>query len=274
MRNQGVDIKSCVIAALSKDFPLSVGALQEKIFLAAQRKVTKQAIHKATKQLLSRGVLRKSGSSYLLSPEYIEQLERELANIKSHYFSKTAQTFDLPVNATRKFTSNSLLQNDSLWNSIITEKMLTYKRKRYPYLQMVPHAWFALSHFEAEIKVTSTITELCSAFYTLVNGSSALDQWIRRFYEGENSHYACRERSRKDRLDFQVAVIGDYILESKYPPEISERLAYVFDYAQNLSQLNLQELISLVNAPCSIELILRRQRSRAEKLSEEILGNF
>lgn len=267
-------LKGQIISILSEEFPLQVAEIEEQLFLMHKKKFTKQAIHKALIQLKKRNIISKEEHAYQLAPRFIYSLEQYVHKLKSQYFSKSSLAFDVPARQKREFTSTSLLQHDSLWNSIISEKMIGYKKKEYAYVQQVPHAWFALSHVEAEIQVTNLINERCKGFYTLVNGGTPLDSWVGRFYQGEGSYYHTLDEKCVTAQSKQLAVIGEYILECNYPVSIAERLAWIFESAQNLSMLNLQELIALVNAPTELVITLHRDKARARKLTERIISFF
>lgn len=267
-------LKGEIISILTRKYPLQVQELGDLIEKVYQHSVSKQAIHKSLKDLLGRGIILKHYRSYQLDPKFITTLENEVAAIKAAYFGRPTLTFDVPKNGKREYKVNSLLQADSLWNDIITEKMHFYKKKEYDYLQQVPHAWFSLSNTEAEIQVTNTITERCTGFYTLVNGNSPLDRWIERFYKVKNSYYACKSCPSEKDKNYQFAVIGSFVLENHYPEDLADRLGAMFLGVEDLSQLHLQELIGIVKEPVELTVTLTNRGSKASRLADKIRKEF
>jgi hypothetical protein len=267
-------LKGQIFSLLSRQFPLRAGEIQKDLNAECKTTVTRQAVHKALNQLVLGGALRKSGQLYQVHTDFIVQMGRQLEQLRRNYLSKSRPGFAVARHARRTFTVNCLLEQDALWNSIISEKIESYPAGRHPYVQHVPHAWFALSHMEAEIRVTDLILQHCRGFYTLINGAAPLDHWIARFYQGKNSYYCTRAAALAKEYDHQYAVIGAYVLETRYPRALAVRLEEIFSSALNLSQLNLQDLIALVNQPALLKVTLRNDESLAEKLGGRVLAEF
>ena len=263
-------VKGEIIGVLMEKHPLTVHEIQEDILSRYKHDVSKQGIHRAINDLLERGFITREDRSYQIDLRFIETLDRIVGKLKSSYYNVSSSTYLVPRGKSKRFKSNTLLEHDLLWNKIITEIMFSIEPKKNNYYQHVPHAWFAISNFEAEIKVTSLISERCKGFYTLVNGNTELDKWIGRFYTTPSSYYTVREISDPKERDRQYAVLGDYILECQYPREIADRLQKIFSSVGSLSEISLQELIATVNLEVELELVLHNNPRKADSYRYQI----
>ena len=273
MRLQSLDLRDQIISLLSEHFPLTVHELVARLRERYQRTVSKQAVHKALRGLGER-VLLKKAHSYQLSPAFVLALSAWSEQCRRRYFPPDAQGFALAARQRRVLTCGSLLELDTLWNTIVSEKILQHPLPAPDYCQYVPHAWFALTHLEAEIKVTSFITERCRSFYTLAAGDYMLDSWIGRFYRGGTSFYRCGVLLPKSAPGYQCTVMGDYLLETVFPDDLALQMRQVFAGATALINLNLGELVRLVGMARELSFSLSRDAKRAARLRKAILAPF
>ena len=267
------DLREQIVTVLSREFPLTVHELMQRLQSQYQRKVSKQAIHKVLRGLGS-PVLDKHGHSYQLNPSFILKLSDWVEQCRHRYFPPDAQSFSVVPGETRTISCRSLLELDSLWNAVAREKILQYSSPAPDYCQCVPHAWFAITHLEAEIQITTFITERCRAFYTAAAGDTMLDHWIGRFYQGGNSFYKCATTLSDTPLGFQCSVIGEYVLETIYSDELMVRMGEIFKGTSSLSSLKLSELIRLVGSEREMSFSLRHDKAGAKRLRKMVMKNF
>lgn len=263
-----------IIKVLGIYFPLQVHQIKTKIQENYQKKVSTQAIHKTLRELLQEKILLKEHHEYQLHPDFIIKLDQEVLQLKKNYFLRPKSLFQIPKNTKKIFEVNSLFELDNLYNDVASEKKKEYPLHKEMYVQHAPHAWFALTNIGEEIRITNEILEYSKKFFTLVNGNTLLDQWIKKFYEIPRSHYKVRSVPIKKDENHQYAIIGNYILESFYPHEVALRINEMFQNTKTLSELYLQELIAIVNMPIKISFILHHNPHRAKSMREKILKEF
>ena len=263
-----------IVGVLADNFPLQVHEIRALIIERYQVKNSTQAIHLALNNLTKEEVVVKKHHQYQMSHNFIISLDKEVRKMKESYFAKKASLFQVPKNGKQVIHASSLLEQDDCWNSIIRENIGEYSPASQVYVQKVPHAWFSLSNIGEEISIATTILENSKGFYTLVNSNTVLDKWVGRFYAMNGSYYQLRKKPDVQECNYQLAVLGDYILESYYPKEVAQRMSAMFESVRQLSQLYLQELISIVSMPTELTIILSHNKNRAQKLRLAILGEF
>ena len=118
----------------------------------------------------------------------------------------------------------------------------------------------------------NSILEQCKAFYTLVNDTSPLDQWIARLYKGKRSYYAMQKEGGE--RDHHFSVLGPYIIETYYPRHIAAALDRLFTEPKSLSELATTDLIALLNTPFPGGVILEHNAKRAERLLKIVTEAF
>ncbi len=267
-------VKWLVIQVLAKKYPLQVHELQLEIEKSSKELFTTQAIHKALNTLLKKRAVMKKGRSYQLATEYILELDEFVRELKSAYFFKPAQTYDVGKNSKKVFEVESIAALDKLWNDILSEKLDEYPIKSQQFCQHFPHAWFNLVHMGEEIKIVNKIVDQCKGFYTLVNGSTVLDEWIGKFYSGKKMYYQMNPKPSVKEIGHCYGVIGDYILEARYPKQLAERLDALFTQSKNLQELNVSELISITHSHEDLELVLQQNARKAAEMKAYILKSF
>jgi len=82
------NVREEIISILSREFPLSIKKIYNKIKKEYGLDVTYQAVFKLIKEMTDDGILEKSEMEYKLNINWIKQLEDELSIIKQKYGSK------------------------------------------------------------------------------------------------------------------------------------------------------------------------------------------
>lgn len=263
-----------IIDILSLQFPLHVKELQKEIFKKYFKKYTPQAIHTSLKFLLSKDIIEKSNSEYQLSTDFILLLDKKIKTIRKNYIEPKTSPFIIKKNSTKIFTTESLLELDELWNSMIQAHINHYNNQEHIYVQAIPHAWFALTNIGEEIQTSTHITQHLKGFYTLINHNTMLDQWIERFYNTKNSYYKIRPNPSPKQFNIQQSVLGDYIITCHYPKEIIEKMNYIFKKTEALTQLYFQDLIALTQKKYIFEIKLEHSPTKAKTLRNRLLKFF
>ena len=265
-------LKFQIISILCEDFPLQIGELKKFLKARFQTSRTNQAIHTALKELLAEQIVVKINRAYQLDSEFIIGVGKFYEKARGNYFSKSKLFYQVPKNGRREFTVNSLIELDLLYNSILNEIISNAPAMKFPYFILVPHAWFSICNVEAEIQITALFDERCTAVYNINNHNSPLDRWIERFYEGDKGKYILRSVPIESDNNRHLSLFGSYVIDARYPKPIAERLTKVFYATKNLAQLNLQELIAIVNAPCEMTVTLKNNRSASKRLQDKLLA--
>lgn len=79
------NVRESIISALSREFPLSIRKLYNKIKKDYNLGVTYQAVYKLVKEMLGDGILEGTDKEYRLNVNWIKALEDELKVIRANY---------------------------------------------------------------------------------------------------------------------------------------------------------------------------------------------
>ncbi len=80
--------REAIISILSREFPLSIKKIYNKVKKEYHSDLTYQAVFKLTKEMLADKILEKQEKEYKLNINWIKQLENELDIIKKNYLGK------------------------------------------------------------------------------------------------------------------------------------------------------------------------------------------
>lgn len=267
-------LRGTLVDILAGRSPLTVREIGDEFLVREMQAVTRQAIHLTLTQLQKDNYVEKEGSRYRLSSRLEVELEELLTRMKADTSPLAIKNNLLERGESRSYEVQSLLELDSRWNSLVSEILQLYPTEAPPYLQQVPHAWFALCKFEDEVRISKLLVGRCQSFYTCVMGNTPLDRWLKGFYSKLNSHYWNATDSRPRAMDIQRATIGDFVLEATYPRRHAEELASLFSSCQQLADLDLNKFLRFISSREKITIRLSRDKAEARKLRTSILNHF
>ena len=98
-------VREATISILSREFPLSIRKVYNKVKKEYNLDVTYQAIFKTIKGMLDDNILEKSEKEYKLNINWIKQLENELDIIKKNYLGDSKEKLDDLQNRINKFVA-------------------------------------------------------------------------------------------------------------------------------------------------------------------------
>ncbi|MDO8664512.1 MAG: hypothetical protein Q7K44_03155 [Candidatus Liptonbacteria bacterium] len=271
MYNEPKSLKTLIVELLGRRFPLGAGEIRLLTRKRNQIPFSLQAIHKALGELQESGTVIKDKHTYELNPSYISKVDQWVNSTKFNYFSKD-NPFSVKPGQKKILPGGSLAEMDMLWNKILEVKMFEFPKQSVIYAQRVPHAFFNLAHMGEETKIVALILKQCKAFYTLVNDTSPLDQWIAKLYEGKRLYYAMQKAGGE--RDHHFSVLGPYIIETWYPRDIAATLDRLFTEPSSLSELATTDLIALLNTSFKGNVILEHNAKKAERMLKSIKAAF
>lgn len=88
------NVRETIISILSREFPLSIKKIYNKVKREHSLNVTYQAVFKIIKEMLDDNILEKSEKEYKLNINWIKDLENELEIIKRNYVENNTEKSD------------------------------------------------------------------------------------------------------------------------------------------------------------------------------------
>ncbi len=267
--------KDLVILTLTQEWPLSVRQLHAKIS-HYRSGITYHAVHKAARQLLSQGVLRREKNGYMISIDWIENLAGIIEQIKGNYLHR--KPLNLPglmefkqEGDTQTFTFETLAEAENYRKRLQWEYLLK-KGDKAPYCAMAHHLKSPLMASERSLNLLNTATKAQSEAYVIVSGNSTLDEWCADYYRNQyisvQTGIPCAEKC-------DIMILGDVVTQLYLPQKLQKYIDISFDKSKDRSDVNDQEFYRLVyNAKSEVRFVVIKNPAIAEHLRRQVLSYF
>jgi len=267
--------KDLVILTLSQEWPLSVRQLHAKIE-QHRSGITYHAIHKAARQLLSQGVLRREKNGYMISIDWIENLAGVIEQIKGNYLYK--KPINLPgltgfkqEGDTQTFLFETLAEAESYRKRLQWEYLLK-KGSKPPYCAMARNLKSPLVASERSLNLLNTATKARSEAYLIVAGSTPLDEWCADSYRNQ---FTFVQTGVPCAAKCDIMILGDVVTQLYIPQKIQKNIDYIYGKFTNRSDINDEEFYRLVyNTKAEVRFVVIKNPAIAEQLRQQILSYF
>lgn len=267
--------KDLVFSILSREHPLSLIQLSNRIRKKHNVSVTYQAVRKATERLHEQGVLVKEERKYRINKEWVLSLKRYFDNLLAtfegnrdvHGFVDEMRKEDYAV-----YTFHNLLDLDDFWGDVIRNWSATSDSRESFFSSYNYDFWF-LINLGRETRLYEQMIGEGRDVHMLVLRDAPLNEWGKGIYEGIGANirtYA--DHDMPDTIDCNV--MGDMILQVKYPEKITKRLRSFYAKYRNTQEMSHKEITEIVHTPGEIKLILFKNPSLARDICEKYLGEF
>ncbi len=268
--------KDYVISVLSYDWPLTIKKLYNVIKKKYGYKATYQAVYKTVQDLLKEGVISKNEEGYQLNLYWLKQIHDYTEITQSNYYTKSRVNVLEGVKDS-KIEGNFQVLTFESWFDV--EKYLYYLQKHYvlnsskktSIVLQHNHEWRPLFYMRAEYNWISTIISKGHRMFLLCANSTPTDVWAAQFYKKlgvrAKTNVKCAETS-------DLLVFGDMVIQVFIPAELSSRLHNAFSKANNVSDINVPDLIRKVfEKKMDIKVVINKDRELAEQIvSKTIAG--
>jgi phosphoserine phosphatase len=260
---------------LSQEWPLSVRQLHSKI-VQHRSGITYHAVHKAARQLLAQGVLRREKNGYMISIDWIENLAGIIEQIKGNYLYK--KPINLPglmdfkqEGDTQTFIFETLAEAEAYRKRLQWEYLLK-KGEKPPYCAMSGHLKSPLVSSERALNLLNTAKKANSEAYVIVSGNTPLDEWCADYYRNNlisvQTGVPCAEKC-------DVMILGDVVTQLYMPPRLQKYTDQIYHTIRDRSAINDQEFYRIVyNTKAEVKFVVIKNPAIAEQLRQQVLSNF
>lgn len=261
-----ISSRDAIVAILSQRFPLN--AKQLSVLLRKQHglSVSYQAVHKALKQLLGEGVLRKQKNNYQLSEAWIQKKKSEIGSIEAKYFQK-APDFGLPQ---ENLVFNSMFEVDKfLIGSFVS--IASNVRGELLLCLVWNHFWIPLFLSKKEYSQLADFAHKVKTF-DISRGNTPIDKWCAKFWKKQGWETKC---GLNVLTTADLAIFGDYTIQVFYPPEIARLVDKAYNETKNVSDLDVDYLFKQVfEKKARIPVIILKNADLAEQLRKQTKDYF
>lgn len=216
--------------------------------------------------MLNEGVLRRTGTKYQLSEEWIKRKKGEISNIEANYFQGEVN-FSLPQ---QNLVFDSIFDVDKfLIGSFVS---ISSQLKQKPVLCLHwSHFWVPLFFSRKEYSQLKDFAKFVKA-YCISRGNTAIDKWCASFWnkQGWKHKLGANVAATAD-----IVIFGDYVIQVFYPTEIRCLLEDVYSKTKNVSSLDMDYFFHKVfEKKAKIPVIVLKNQGLAEELKKQTKAFF
>ncbi|MBU1199598.1 MAG: hypothetical protein KKF46_01615 [Nanoarchaeota archaeon] len=271
------NVKDLVFSILTAERFLSIIELTNRIKKNYNINITYQAVRKAIDTLHRQGVLLKEGKKYSINKEWIFKLKSFFDNLLTKYDSGKeihAFTSDLVKENYAIYTLSTLYDLDNFWNDILkyladhmepNEKKIAFNYGHY--------TWWMLINLGSETKLYEYHKKKGILNYFVFFRDLPLNKWSVRMYN-ELGHKAKLLEDKKIDETVAINVVGDTIIQIKYPKVIVNKVRKFFEKYKNTQEMSMKEITQISHTLCEIKFIMFKNPIMAKSLRENYMKKY
>lgn len=271
------DTKDLIVTILASEYPLKIIELSNYMKKRYGKSVSFQAVRKAAMQLASEGVLKKEGSGFSISKEWVAANKSFIDSL----YMKLSRENGKPARSesvgseVQVFVLDSMMEMMRAWENLTWEWGRNFRKGDYNYnCYQAPHSWEVLTHSEEEARMMSQFHEKGVISYILCTSNTPLDRSIVKFHDKIGVKMAIKPSSSTFDKSYYVGTYGDLVLQARCPPDISKRIDDFFRKNKSMEELDLAELFSIVNAKTKVKMTAIRSIEMAKHVNQSIISQI
>lgn len=268
------NVKDIVFSILSKEYPISLNKIFHKIKKQYSNPVTYQGVRKAVDSLKDEKVLIKENKEYKINKEWILHAKNFLLRIEKAYLSRNKEV-EITVSGKdyTEYKFSSLYELDLFWTEILLDRLDNFSISEKKILSArVGYLWWMLINIGNETKLVKEILSKGVKFYISTWKKDSLNKWGLNINKKIGAKISILKEGLKRYIDLNV--IGDYIIEIKYPEKIIKKLESFYNKHIDSKNMNTLELSNICHEKSEIIFKYFKDPVIAEVLRKDILKSF
>lgn len=241
---------------------LAEGSLPSKKLVENAKKklgVTKEAVYKALRQMITEEIVVKRGKTVSLSNQWVIDMAEKWKKVEARYSGKTGGYLPAEKNSV-VYTCKTLDQLDTLWNHNIYEIVATLPKGSY-LLAGVPHYWFPAIRSGSEHSLVKNIKARGYHWLQLASSKKKLDIELRKYFPYKEIEYHATELPDKGYFN----VFGDYVVEVTLDSKTASYINRWYDTHTKFDAESISELEKVLKIKGVFKLKISRNKSKAER---------
>ena len=260
-------VKEKIIFILSSDFPLTVKDLRLRIKSQFHDSVSYQSVHKELNRLKEEDIVKLESKKYLLNVEWIKQVGLFSDLIISNYTRQKRHSINKLLELkqdgdTISFEFKSYAEFDMYFLELL-DYFNEFFGSDKKILMHYTHNWWPLVY---PLREKQVVKKLKSRFYCLCRSNSKIDQYCSRFERKIGMEVLYTKDSK---LHWNVNVMGDLIVTFYSDREIHNAVGKFFEKHKDLSHLDLDELLEILQRKGRFRVVVIKDSKFAETVLEE-----
>lgn len=258
--------KKEIVSLLSEHWPLFV----KEIFAAVSRNGfsgSYQAVFKSLKELQEDGIVVCRNKKYLLSDEWIDELNSFAGNLKYNY----ANNKKLPVDSySKQLVFETIYEAETFLLKFVMENLDFSKGKPVMCLQW-SHFWVPLFLDRQTYAIFKEKVPLIDG-YSVTCGNTAIDRWCHEFWK---KHFVNTRYGVNSSNSSEITAFDDFVIQFFYPKKLKQQIDKAFIKAKRVEDLDLKNLFETVfEQKTKIPALITRNKELAEQLKKETMEYF
>ena len=260
--------KDFVITILSKEWPLSLKNIYNKIKKGYGYSASYQSVYKAVKELVEEQTLIEKDKKYILNISWIKDLQSFTDIVETNYYAKERlETFG-GIKDSNKGTNNTILEFETIFDA---EKYLYYftkinllKKEKETICWYNINEWRPTLYLRSEYNYYKRLIKRGHRCYILCSGESEIEKSAKEFYKTINVSF----KFSSDRMVSNIIAFSDYVIQIFIPEDFLKKIQIA------LKEKNPNKLISILESKSSVKVIISKDNQLANLMKDKIISKF
>jgi hypothetical protein len=276
LNEESKNTKDIVFTILTKEHPLSIIEITNRIKKQYNLSITYQAVRKAIDNLHGQGVLNKEGKKYSIDKKWILKLKSFFDQLLTKFETgKHIHKFnnELVKENYAVYTFNNLLDLDNFWSDIMVywaDHLKATDNKVY--LSNTHYFFWHIINLGMETKLFDHMKKKKVKLYTVCQKDNPLNRWGTRLYKEQGVKIKLKHNNNLNSRDLNI--LGDMIVQIEYSKKISKKITNFYAKYQKLEDISLKEITKLAHEEGEIKFILFKNPELAKDLLEKYLKDL
>jgi len=268
INNKPKNTKDAVISILTIDWPLSLMKIFHRIKKKYRFSYSYQAVYKAVKELMERGILKEKDNGYEIDIAWVKELQSFTDIVETNYYAKEKLNNFSGLKESKRGEDMVVLTFESLFDA---EKYLYYfmkiellKKRNKVVCYQTNYDWRPLFYLRAEYNYFTKLRKRRHKFYFFSSGSSSLDESSRKFYKS----LGVNVRKSRNMFANNLLVFSDYFIQIFIPKSVEDKIERFMREEEKIN------LLKVLDTKGPIKIVVYKDKSLAEERSRQILKTF
>ena len=219
-----------ILIILSKQYPITIKGIHIQLKQRFLVKISFQAVRKALNIMTEQGKLELENKEYRLNKVWIKEEKKSCDEMIENYFTaenrERPPTLDKIGKEVQVFHLDNSLQTDKFFGELLLDMALNCDSSILSIQAL--HYWFFLGHFGTESEFLQEMMKRGTQLYYLAVGNTLLDKISKKYYQQHGINFEIDKIDEFDKYT-EVAVMNDFIMEIKYPLELTDQFDKIFN---------------------------------------------
>lgn len=266
-----------IIVEILSGGPIKTADLIQKIKKIKQG-ITKQTVYSALRKLRKEEVVIMYKKEAMLNQAWILKLYDFLENTDKNYiFAHKKSGYIEGVNQLSEgdkitYHFKDFRTLDIYWAHIFFV-ILKKVDKKAPIFIFNPHEWFLLIRDEPEQKAFEWLKKERRPTFLTLGHETPLDKLIVKEYSSKTVSVAIDTKTNYPD-DYYVAVVDDYVLETKFDASMAREINRVYKAAQSPGEKVIGAVREIISKKYKAKVIVSKNKNKAEKIKKKLAKNF